>query len=192
MLLEVLSEGHGVVRGHLGAAREDLLDGLVETGNNHDRGALRLHHLAEVRGLRLRRGVAGNLAHVLQGRILLHSNLRLGVQVGYGEVVLLLTLVGCGDVVDDDVVAVSVHASDQRIPGGLDELGGHAQILSDQVGDFLLEADQGAVRVVEREGAVGALQAHTNLAGRLDSLQLVGAGCGGAAAGRTARCEQCS
>ena len=27
----------------------------IETGNNHDRGALRLHHLAEVRGLGLRR-----------------------------------------------------------------------------------------------------------------------------------------
>ena len=187
MLLEVLSEGHGVVRGHLCTAREDLFDSLIETGNNHDRGALRLHHLAEVRGLRLRRGVPGNLAHVLQGRILLHGNLRLRVEVGYGEVVLLLTLIGCRNVVDDDVVAVSIHAGDQRIPGGFGELCGHAQVLSDQVDDFLLETDQGSVRVVEGEGAVGALQAHTDLASRLNSLQLVGAGCG--AAGRTARCE---
>ena len=121
------------------------------------------------RGFRLRRGVAGNLAHVLQGRILLHGNLRLGVQVGYGEVVLLLTLVSCGDVVDDDVVAVSVHAGNQGIPGGLNEFCGDAQVLSDQVGDFLLKTDQGAVRVVEGEGAVGALQAHTDLASRLDA-----------------------
>ena len=135
--------------------------------------------------------MTGNLAHVLQGGVLLHGDLRLRVQVGYGEVVLLLTLVGCGDVVDDDVVAVGVHTGDQGIPGGFGELCGHAQVLSDQVDDFLLETDQGAVRVVEGEGAVGALQAHTDLAGRLDSLQLVGAGCG-AAAGRTARCEQCS
>ena len=36
---------------------------------------------------------------------------------------------------------------------------------------------------MEGEGAVGTLQAHTNLAGRLNSLQLVGAGCGAAAVG---------
>ena len=36
VLFEVLSEGHGVVRGHLCTAREDLLDSLIKTGNNHD------------------------------------------------------------------------------------------------------------------------------------------------------------
>ena len=50
VLLEVLSEGDGVVGGQLGAAGEHLLDGLVEAGDLDDGGAAFLHELAVVAG----------------------------------------------------------------------------------------------------------------------------------------------
>ena len=116
--LEVLSEGHGVVRGHLCTAREDrsIAPSKPETTDGSRRPSPSTH-LAEVR----RSQTAPRSDRKSRSRSAGEESFTATFGSEYcgrvREIVPSFALIGCRNVADDDVVAVSVHAGDQRTQG---------------------------------------------------------------------------
>src|SRR5690606_2401581 len=96
----------------------------------------------------------------------------LGGDVGIGEVIFLLALLGNADLVDDRVVAVGIQTGDQAVPLALQELGFDTKPLGNLATYFDVEADELVVRVMEGEGRIGSLRADAEDAGLLDVVEV--------------------
>ncbi|SCM75999.1 hypothetical protein KL86PLE_30446 [uncultured Pleomorphomonas sp.] len=174
MLLEV-QEGQAVVDGGVGAPGQHELDRFVEAVGADQFGPRLGGQRAEVAGQRLRRLLALEIGEALDVLVVgTDDQHRLGDDIGLGEVVFLLALVGDADLVDDGVVAVGVETGDQAVPLALDELRLDAQLCGHRLADLDVEADQLAALVVVGEGRVGAFGADAQHAGRLDGGEVVG------------------
>lgn len=137
MLVQIIVQRSGVKVTEIGTAGEDRLRRLVHTLDQDDLGAGFGIDLAGGGGLT--GGDLGALQVIpgLQGVVIGSDNDLSGdVQVRISEVVLLLTLFGNTDGIDNGVQTAGVNAGQQGIPCGFGKLDLNTQLLRDGTGQI--------------------------------------------------------